>query len=390
MLQYFVAFGVRGMWGAAAVAATMTVIGLVILQFGSYYQAQEHTAVLSEVTHPWVSKFFDAAVVLTVFSIGVVMFAGAGATVKQQFGWPALSGSVILLAIVLVVGRLDVDRVSRVIGAITPGIIVCIAIGFGCAVAHAPANLAQLAPALGSIQTQLPNPWIAALNYAGFSMMVPLSMSVVIGGYYLHPRIAGLGGFIGGAFFGLLLLSSAIALYLKADVVAHQELPMLALVAELTPWLGIAMALAIYGMILNSAIGMFYALGRRFSGEGKNFYLRFVVIVLVGFGLGFIGFKNLVTYLFPVLGYLGVVLTLILCVAWVRERVAIVDEAKRRHRIVDLVRRHRSPGTSLSRKERRELRSELQSSNIEDAELHSRVSERVDNELAGGDSADHI
>ena len=49
-LQYFVAFGTRGIWGAVLAAVLMTITGIAVLQLGSYYQATEHTAVLGRIS----------------------------------------------------------------------------------------------------------------------------------------------------------------------------------------------------------------------------------------------------------------------------------------------------------------------------------------------------
>ncbi|WP_296103575.1 hypothetical protein [uncultured Corynebacterium sp.] len=41
VLQYFVAFGKMGVWGAVIVAVLMSAAGMIVLQLGSYFQADE-------------------------------------------------------------------------------------------------------------------------------------------------------------------------------------------------------------------------------------------------------------------------------------------------------------------------------------------------------------
>lgn len=88
MMQFFVAFGTMGIVGALIASLVMMLSGIAALQLGSYTQASEHTAVFRLVSHPAVAWFMDAVTVTTLFAIGFVMFAGGGANLSQQFGWP--------------------------------------------------------------------------------------------------------------------------------------------------------------------------------------------------------------------------------------------------------------------------------------------------------------
>ncbi|PZO98303.1 MAG: hypothetical protein DI609_11010, partial [Corynebacterium urealyticum] len=58
--------------------------------------------------------------------------------------------------------------------------------------------------------------------------------------------------------------------------------------------------------------------------------------VVVGFVLSFAGFKNLIGWIYPVLGYMGLLLIAVMTFAWVRRYKQIAQEADRRLRLVDL------------------------------------------------------
>lgn len=100
VMQYFVAFGINGLWGAVISAVVMTVMALIILQLGSYFKAGEHGEVFRRVSHPVFSRLLDLGVVLTLFSTGFVMFAGAGANLNQQWGLPLWVGALIMVTLV--------------------------------------------------------------------------------------------------------------------------------------------------------------------------------------------------------------------------------------------------------------------------------------------------
>ena len=208
-MQYFVAFGEKGFFGVVLGAALMMITGIAVLQLGSYFQASEHTSVYEQVAGPVVSKILDWSTILTLFSVGFVMFAGGGSNLNQQFGWPVWIGAVAMLALVLLVGLFDVDRVTAIIGTITPFLIIFVVLATTWTIVTNDIDLASMNDyAQANVDTTLPNWWISALNYTGLNVMTAVSMSIVIGGNFLDNRAVGLGGIMGGIVYLCLLYTS--------------------------------------------------------------------------------------------------------------------------------------------------------------------------------------
>ena len=265
VVQYFTAFGSWGIPGIIIAALIMTLAGTVFLQLGSYFHASEHNTVFRNVTHPIVSKLLDIAVIITLFAIGFVMLAGAGSNMEQQFGWKTWIGSTLMLVLVLIVGMLDVDKVSKVIGAVTPTIIIAV---IGVAIytgLNMPDDIGAAMDASSQIDTPIGNWLISALNYNGLALMLAVSMSLVIGGDNISPREAGWGGVVGGVIYSIMMGLAGFSLLMNSDKAQGSDIPMLSLVDDVNPTLGAIMAVIIYMMIFNTAIGMFYALGKRLS-----------------------------------------------------------------------------------------------------------------------------
>lgn len=335
-LQYFVAFGNWGLLGAFLTSLALTLTGFAMLQLGSYHRAKEHTGVFDAISGPIVSKILDGATLVCLFCIGFAMFAGAGANLNQQFGWPVWIGATIMLVLVLLTGLLDVDKVTVAIGALTPLIIVMIAIATIWTIATAEPDFSTLHEQATQIPTTLPNWWVAATNSIGLQIIVGVSMAIVIGGNLFDPREAGWGGLAGGACFLLLLAMLVTSLYLSVDTVQDNEMPTQAMITAINPVLGLVMTFAIYGMIYNTAIGMFYAFGKRLArNKPKNFYPIYVAAVLIGFVLSFIGFSNLIGWVYPVLGYMGLLIMVIIGWAWwthrheLKKEISLRREARR-------------------------------------------------------------
>ncbi|MDO4612721.1 MAG: hypothetical protein Q4B10_01455 [Actinomycetaceae bacterium] len=390
VLQYFVSYGTGGIVAAAISAILLALAGVAILQLGSYYHAMEHTDVFDSITRPWISRLVDAFVCLVLFCLGFVMIAGAGSNLHQQFGLPNWVGAVVVTVLVILTGMLDVNKVMTIIGSITPFIIVFTVAASLHAFISANPDWEALSNVALSVPSPLPNWPVAVLNYVGLALILALSMALVMGGDQLNARIAGLGGLFGGATFGLLLFIASCAIFVSVDSVKDADMPMLAMVNDISPVLGTIMAIVIFGMIYNTAIGMFYALGKRAAGIRSSWYKPALIgTTLAGFACSFLGFKTLVGKLYPIIGWVGIVIIAMIVIRWVLDRKQIQKETARRVRIRDLVTDKLHRRRRFTARDHKRLEKELAASNLADHTLHGDMVDEVASELdAAGEPVD--
>ena len=381
-MQYFIAFGTQGIWGAALSSALMLIAGVSILQLGSYFQANEHMEVLGSVSSKVMSWILDIATITTLFSIGFVMYAGAGANLNQQFGWPVWIGATLMLALVLVIGMMDVDKVTAAVGAVTPLLLFFVIFGCIWTLCTSDLDWSNLNAQAQEVSTTLPNWWISSLNYTGLNAICVASMALVIGGNYLDTRAAGLGGFLGGMGYLVMLLLLSCGLLAAVGSIAGDAMPMLTLITNIHPVLGFIMSLVIFGMIFATALGMFFALGKRLArGRQERFRPIFITTCLIGFALSFVGFKTLVSVVYPILGYLGILLVAVLAAAWLRSSQKLRKEGNRRRRARELMRLKLDPRERLTKNDEKELNYIIQASIVDNEELEAALEDEVGQEL---------
>lgn len=391
VVQYFTSFGINGVWGIIIAGVIMTIAGTVFLQLGSYFHASEHNAVFRKVTHPIVSKLLDIAVIFTLFAVGFVMLAGAGSNMAQQFGWPAWVGSTLMLALVLVTGLLDVDKVSNVIGLLTPTIIIAVIALLIYTLMNMPENTGEVIDIASQTEAPIGNWLLSAVNDNGLALILAVSMSLVIGGDHISPREAGWGGVT----YAILLGISGFVLLMGADKIGDSDVPMLVLVNEMGSTAGFLMAIVIFLMSFNTAIGMFYALGKRLaSGRENRTYPIFVVGTLAGYGMSFFGFTTLMNYVYPILGYMGMFMVVVRVFAWFRSLSKIRDESVRRERIKSLLRLKLHPEEKYDEKHDDVIGCELVESNLDHEvlfeDLVGEVTEELDSDSEIEFTADEI
>lgn len=316
ILQYFTSFGMMGIVGAILSTVLFAYFGMMLTRLGSRMQTTSHKEAIYTISGRYLGFIVDAVIVITLVLVGIVMIAGAGANLNQQFGLPPFIGSLLLVILVFLTVLMNVDRVVAIIGSITPFLVLAVLIISVYCLTTMDVSFASLNGVATSVPTTLPNWWIAAINYASFNMAVGASMALVMGGDEKDEKVAALGGLLGGFGLGVMILLSHLAIFSKIEVVKDADLPMLAIINDISPILAIFMAVVLYGMIFNTAVSMFYSFGSRFEAQGSNRFRLFILIALViGFSLSFIGFSKLLDILYPFIGYIGLFLMLVLLVA---------------------------------------------------------------------------
>lgn len=393
IIQYFLAFGYKGIIGAGVAGAAIAIFSGWVYQLGSYYLADDHSAVFNRVSHPIVSRYMDITTMFTLFCIGFVMVAGAGSNMEQQFGFPTWVGSAIMVVLLVASGFLDIDKLTNVISMITPLLILCIIGAFVITLVNLPDNLGQinqLAQTNQAASGTFDNWLITALNYATLVMIMDCSMMLVFAGSHMNPAQTGKGGLLGGIMFAVLLMILVFILFFNMEHIMGADLPLLMVFDTMHPAVGTIVSIVIYLMIYNTAVGLFYALGRRLSHNKPNrFRTYYFIVVAIGFALSFIGFADLVGWVYPVLGYLGLILGIVMGIAWFRDRQNIKEETERRERLAELAETQLHPDqedlTSAERDEVDELTSD---SHIGDQDLWHSVQEEVAADLDADDSTD--
>src|SRR5699024_6608424 len=128
ILQYFTSF--EYWWTVAALLSTVlfAYLGMTFTRVGSKLQTSSHKKAIYKISRKYLGILVDAVIVITLFGVGVVMVAGAGSTMKQQFDMPVFLGSLIMIILMIATMLLKVDKVVAVIGSITPFLILAVVV----------------------------------------------------------------------------------------------------------------------------------------------------------------------------------------------------------------------------------------------------------------------
>lgn len=114
----------------------------------------------------------------------------------------------------------------------------------------------------------------------------------------------------------------------------------------------------------------------------------FAVAAVIGFGISFIGFEQLMAYVYPALGFLGLALAAVLAVGYLREWPNISKESERRIQIRALFTRRLHPEQTFTQSDAHELETLVDESPMDNEEMTEAVAEEVMAELEADASVD--
>lgn len=321
VLQFFTSSGWIGTIGAVITMILYPLLGYYLIVLGDKLQATSHKRALYHITGRYIGPIIDILIVFFLFGVAVVMVAGAGSLVSQQFGIPAIIGNIVLTVLVMLVMTLGLNRIVTVISWITPFAFLLVIIIAIYSFATSSTDIATLESVATQQLAASPNWFLSALLHVSFNIVIAFGIMMMIGANEKDKVSAKRGAVLGGIVLGLIALIINLAVYANIDVLQYAEMPMLLLADQFHPVIGTLMGIALFGMILSTAVPCLYTVGARFiQADTKNFKIGVVILSIAAFSLSFIGFTELVNTVYPLQGYVGFALLAGLLVNVIRTR----------------------------------------------------------------------
>ena len=378
LLQYFVSFGAWGLIGVIVLGVLHVGFGRLMIALGSYYRSDDHSVVLAEISHPVIYRILDIALIITCFIFGFVMTAGAGANLNQQFGIPFWVGAFLCTVLTIVVSFLDFKKIIGVIGVFTPVILVMIALIFMTNVLGRHWEFSEMNRISQTIQSPFPSVWMSVVNYFAVCVMSAIAMAFVMGGSIFKINEAEKSGAWGGFMVGVIFFITTLILFANSDKVVKSDVPMLAIAKEVNPIFATLYALVIFGLIFNTVFSLYYALGKRFAaGIEKRFKFFVTAFSLSGFVVSFMGFRQLVAVMYPIIGYMGLLMLVVLVIASYRKKAKIRKEKEIRNHLLAIVEKAYDPNQDLTPQDKEKAKQ------LRDASI-------IDNQTLREDSHAHV
>lgn len=307
VLQFFVNFGNAGFAGLLIVTFLFIVFGYIIMELGRKLNAVSHLDIVRFSAGRYLGGFADIVITFFLFGSLTAMMAGSGALFSQQFHVHPLIGSFLMAAISMATVLSGFNNIVNSISFVVPFLIIS-AIGISIAsLLIAPETTAAytIIPETGVLRNWL---WSAIL-YTSYNTVISIAILGPLGAKAKDKKTIKRGAVLGG--LGLGIGAAALFLAVRANIglIGNLEVPMIFIAGRISPVVQSAYGIILLAEIYTTAVGDLYGFTARISST-RNVDMRNTVIisVLLAWGASLFGFSNMVKYLYPLVGYAGIMI----------------------------------------------------------------------------------
>ncbi len=312
VMQFFAAEGLKGVLGGLIFLVICTYLAITLLLAGQKHGFHNIEQVFKFYTGNIIGTAYTWYTILVVFSVFVVMLAGAGSVLTQRFGVPTGAGVVMMAVAVCATLFFGLREIVNVIGAIGPvliGLVVFVAVA---AIARDPAAIAAGNAAAASLDMLRASGswWWSALLYTALQVTGLFSFLPALGASVRSSRDLVLAGILGPFLYSLALVLVIIAFVANLPQIAGSMIPMLTVVQNATPVLATGFSFVIIAGIFTTAVPLLWIVLVKFVPDDSPPYRKLAVVLSM---LGCIGavwlpFDRLLNLVYPTIGYSGVAL----------------------------------------------------------------------------------
>lgn len=322
--QYFGAYGREGLPSlllSLALLGAMTV--LVVLLSARTGEVTMDALIVRRKNAP-LRGLVGVATALLLFGISGIMIAGIGALAEQTLGLPVWLGNAIVAALLAVFTYFGFNGMLAVFSAAVPVLIGATVIITGIRIGGAELSGIRLTAAEGN--PMLGGWFLSALNYTALNFYGTMAVLPPLAGRFRSRRTLPMAVLLGTLALLFVALGVLGALAATPGCVS-EELPMLSLARTLGALPGAVYAallfLGMFGVAVSNTVAVMHYLEAKFIRIRRVRTPAMVALIAAAYAGSLLGFGNLISYIYPVYGYLGIALMAIVGWNYIRSRFGI-------------------------------------------------------------------
>lgn len=304
MYLFFFSYGLKGLLG---IIISSVVIGIVIYKTFVISKKEKiitYKDFLEEIIPKKFNFLIDIVNILINSFILItffIMIAGFGAYFEQEFGINSLIGSAILAIITYCIFRKSIKGVVKANEVLVPILIIFLLIIGIINITNI--NVSQI----GNYITQINNgsSIVSGLIYSSYNSILLIPVLLTLKEYIKSKKqIATIS--IASTIITIVLSIIVFLLLIKVDVdITKLEMPAVYVVSNMIPILKYIYGFIILGSIFTTSISLGNSFLQNVSKSKKSYAHIAVIMCITSVIISKIGFSNLVSTLYPIFGYLG-------------------------------------------------------------------------------------
>lgn len=315
ILQFFTVFNQKGMKGIFLTGVLFCLISLSVLHFVYKFKVKNYTEFITMLMGRYSGTVIDFIVMLFLLFNFIIMVAGAGAIFKEYFNVEPILGAGILSFAFYIVFLFNLKGIIILNSFIGPMLIT----GINFMVLYIYSFLAK--PVSGESAERLINDWISAsIIYVSYNSIILVAVLSTLLPLVTSKKVIYAGAILGG---GTLCLTAFIIYKVTMifyPAILKYQIPLLHIIREFNVSLNGLYLVILFMAIFVSGVNAGYCFLNKISRDSTlRFDLCGLIMCIAAVPLGLTGFSNLIKWIYPIFGYLGLFQVLIIVLNYIYE-----------------------------------------------------------------------
>lgn len=322
-LQYFSSFGAAGAAGALAITFVLyCYVTAVVLRDGRNLRLKSGNKIFEYYCGKYIGKFFGIFAPAFFFCMYAVMLSGAGAALSEHLGWNEQVGILAMAVAALVTVMLGLDGLVAIVSKLGP-IIVALSLVVGIiGIVRSPQGIAESADVLPAIDVlqAAPNWAISGFIFPGLGILMLVPFLASLSRKVRNDREAITGGLVGAVTFVVAVGVVAFGLLANIGDVYDKQIPMLWIADQVFSGSGSIFSVVLFAGIYTTAVPLLWTAVNRIETNDKSNRAKILAVIgtVIAVLLAQVPFAELVNFLYPIAGYLAVILLVCIVVRHIR------------------------------------------------------------------------
>lgn len=302
ILQFFTRYGWMATLTIGVASALFVWLGIKLMLLAGQLNAKSYEDLNKLLFGPKIGEWVSLFTMVILFGVTTVMLAGAGSVFAEQLKLPYQAGLLFTMALTYLLLIKGMKSILAVNSLVVP----MMALFSVTAVIYAypsPGSSNWLLLDTGHSTLRI---WLAPLLYAAFNLSMAQAVLVPLGAAIRDRSVLIRGGTLGGILIGLMLLAGHFALSAQMPDILRYDIPMGLLTQQMGGVLKLLFVFVIYSEIFTTFLADIYGLSLQIS-QRTGLAERTIVLLLLAasFAVSQIGFKVLLSSLYPLFGLLS-------------------------------------------------------------------------------------
>ncbi|WP_040328187.1 transporter [Clostridium ihumii] len=309
--QFFTTYGYKGFIGILICAVLYITVSCAMVSISLKFNLNSYSDFINLVSPGFLGKITDILTGLFLVASASIILAGSGALLKQYFAIPSIVGVLIMSLISIIVLLRGTEGLITINSLIVPSLTTIIITVFICYLINFRGNMSLSFMKTVPIHKELlvPGQWIiSSFLYGGFNILFCSGVLVPISKEMKDKLSIFIGVTIGALLLTFLSFLINSMLLVNIPEIFKYEIPLLHVVSRFGPLLQILLLIVIWCEMFSTEVSDIYSVGKTLEQKYHISYKTAVIIIMIiAIPISQLGFKNLITYLYPGFGVISLV-----------------------------------------------------------------------------------